>query len=310
MFQFGRRVLNVLICVSVITVRLQAADTERADIDAMKKEVEELRKRLNEKTPISSSSTSRIIENRYGPNAPVTTKSGKLTLGGLVQVWYYAPQKDNRALFDNKSTGIVDTNEAVTNTFRVRRAELTTVMDIHENVTGYVMVDFAREIGGFPGVPSNQGFKSANNVSPEFAAANGVSGSTGAISAAQKGAGSVPSILQDALVNYHGIVPHHDFTVGQYLPTFSEEDFGPNGNLDFVERSFIGNIFARELGLTVHGSWWDDDGKYGGPYCGAGSPGRVQYWISVFPGLLLLTLVFSINLVGDRLRDVLNPRLT
>ncbi|WP_269930514.1 ABC transporter permease [Aminobacter sp. HY435] len=34
-----------------------------------------------------------------------------------------------------------------------------------------------------------------------------------------------------------------------------------------------------------------------------------QYWISVYPGLLLLVLVFSINIVGDRLREVLNPRL-
>lgn len=33
------------------------------------------------------------------------------------------------------------------------------------------------------------------------------------------------------------------------------------------------------------------------------------YWMSVFPGLLLLILVFSINLVGDRLREILNPRL-
>lgn len=33
------------------------------------------------------------------------------------------------------------------------------------------------------------------------------------------------------------------------------------------------------------------------------------YWMSVFPGLLLLVLVFSINIVGDRLREVLNPRL-
>jgi len=33
------------------------------------------------------------------------------------------------------------------------------------------------------------------------------------------------------------------------------------------------------------------------------------YWISVFPGLLLLITIFSINIVGDRLRDVLNPRL-
>ncbi|MEZ0167350.1 ABC transporter permease [Microvirga sp. TS319] len=34
-----------------------------------------------------------------------------------------------------------------------------------------------------------------------------------------------------------------------------------------------------------------------------------QYWISVYPGLLLVLLVFSINIVGDRLREVLNPRL-
>ncbi|MFT7533720.1 MAG: peptide/nickel transport system permease protein [Gammaproteobacteria bacterium] len=32
-------------------------------------------------------------------------------------------------------------------------------------------------------------------------------------------------------------------------------------------------------------------------------------WISVLPGVALLITVFSINLVGDRLRDILNPRL-
>ncbi len=34
-----------------------------------------------------------------------------------------------------------------------------------------------------------------------------------------------------------------------------------------------------------------------------------RYWISVFPGVALLLTVISINLVGDHLRDVLNPRL-
>jgi peptide/nickel transport system permease protein len=34
-----------------------------------------------------------------------------------------------------------------------------------------------------------------------------------------------------------------------------------------------------------------------------------RYWISVFPGLALLFTIVSINLVGDRIRDVLNPRL-
>lgn len=35
-----------------------------------------------------------------------------------------------------------------------------------------------------------------------------------------------------------------------------------------------------------------------------------KYWISVFPGLALLVTIVSINLVGDQLRDVLNPRLS
>jgi peptide/nickel transport system permease protein len=34
-----------------------------------------------------------------------------------------------------------------------------------------------------------------------------------------------------------------------------------------------------------------------------------KYWISTFPGIALLLTIVAINLVGDRLRDVLNPRL-
>jgi peptide/nickel transport system permease protein len=34
-----------------------------------------------------------------------------------------------------------------------------------------------------------------------------------------------------------------------------------------------------------------------------------KYWISFFPGLALLLTIVSINLMGDRIRDVLNPRL-
>lgn len=33
-----------------------------------------------------------------------------------------------------------------------------------------------------------------------------------------------------------------------------------------------------------------------------------KYWISFFPGVALVLAIVSINLVGDRLRDVLNPR--
>ena len=34
-----------------------------------------------------------------------------------------------------------------------------------------------------------------------------------------------------------------------------------------------------------------------------------RYWISFFPGLALLVTIVCINLMGDQLRDVLNPRL-
>lgn len=34
-----------------------------------------------------------------------------------------------------------------------------------------------------------------------------------------------------------------------------------------------------------------------------------KYWISTFPGVVLLVTIVAINLVGDQLRDVLNPRL-
>ena len=34
-----------------------------------------------------------------------------------------------------------------------------------------------------------------------------------------------------------------------------------------------------------------------------------DYWISIFPGIALLITIGSINLMGDQLRDVLNPRL-
>lgn len=33
-----------------------------------------------------------------------------------------------------------------------------------------------------------------------------------------------------------------------------------------------------------------------------------RYWVSFFPGLALLIAIIALNLVGDQLRDVLNPR--
>jgi peptide/nickel transport system permease protein len=32
-------------------------------------------------------------------------------------------------------------------------------------------------------------------------------------------------------------------------------------------------------------------------------------WMSIFPGLAIMTAVIAINVIGDRLRDLLDPRL-
>jgi peptide/nickel transport system permease protein len=34
-----------------------------------------------------------------------------------------------------------------------------------------------------------------------------------------------------------------------------------------------------------------------------------RYWISIYPGIALIVLIVVINLVGDQIRDQLNPRL-
>ncbi|HZU77312.1 MAG TPA: ABC transporter permease [Dehalococcoidia bacterium] len=36
---------------------------------------------------------------------------------------------------------------------------------------------------------------------------------------------------------------------------------------------------------------------------------RTNYWISIAPGIAIILFVFAVNLLGDRLRDVLDPRL-
>jgi len=34
-----------------------------------------------------------------------------------------------------------------------------------------------------------------------------------------------------------------------------------------------------------------------------------RYWISIYPGIALIALIVAINLVGDQIRDQINPRL-
>jgi len=265
-----------------VTSGVRAADDkEKAEIEALKKDIEDLRKRLSATSASTKSGVERTLDNRYGPNATATTKTGKLTVGGLTQIWFYAFQKDNRGLFDKADAGasIPDTNEGQDNSsFRVRRAEIKFTMDIHENVTGVVMIDPAREATSFPTVTDNQAtsnsiFKTLNQVAPEFDSNNGPGlGSTNSISNIQTGAGAVPRLLQDAYINYHGVIPHHDFQVGQFKAWMGEEGIRSSAQLDFAERSFLGqhvDNIGRDLGITVHGTWWED---------------RFQYWAGIFDG--------------------------
>ena len=34
-----------------------------------------------------------------------------------------------------------------------------------------------------------------------------------------------------------------------------------------------------------------------------------EWWITIFPGVMLVLIALSVNLLGDWLRDALNPRL-
>jgi peptide/nickel transport system permease protein len=37
---------------------------------------------------------------------------------------------------------------------------------------------------------------------------------------------------------------------------------------------------------------------------------NVAWWLSTFPGIAILLTVLAINLLGDRVRDLLDPRMT
>lgn len=263
--------LKWLSAVAVLAAPLiaHAADVQ-SEIEQMKAELQTLRQQVNTRESTvrpSSGGVERALDSKYGPQATVTTKNGKLTIHGLVHVWYQAFQKDNNGLFAGAGPApLVDTNEGQDNNgFRIRRSELMFVMDIHENITATVLIDPTAEAGSFPLVTDNQGLhKRANNVAPEFDAANGPGlGSTGQIRSVQGGSGGVPGLLEDAFINYHGVIPHHDFTIGQFKPQLGEESIRSSAALDFVERSFVGlQNDTWDLGAAVHGTWWDDRFQY------------------------------------------------
>jgi len=265
----------VVFLLALSTARVMGGTT----VDDLRREVEDLRKRVNESkrgpaAPISDRVDS-MVAGKYGPNNAVRTKSGKLEIGGLLQIWNMNCQKDHFDVFGlrENSTGQPGTNESVDNGgYRIRRAELKFSMDIHENISSVVMMDPAAEPASFPGVPSNQGlFKSKAFYAPEYDALNGPGlGSTAEVAALRSGAGNVPTLLKEAYILYHGVVPHHDFSIGQFKPKMGEEGVRSNAYLDFGERAMVTQLNdQRDLGVEAHGAWWDD---------------RFQYWLGAFDG--------------------------
>ena len=258
-----------------------ALGTARAEsqVDDLKREVENLRREIGRREDTSLSPIGKAesaCDGKFGPNEAVTTKSGKLQIGGLVQVWYQTPQQSHQGLVRDVgganvfgNTGFVDTNDVLDNsTFRVRRTELRMTMDVQENITGYMMMDPAREANvsflPLPTFPAHN----ATLINPFFIQ-TGQGLAPGNIREGT-GSGIFPSLLQDAYINFHGVVPHHDFTIGQFKPPSGEESWRNSGQLEFVERAMVTSINnVRDIGAMVHGTWFDN---------------RFQYWIGGFNG--------------------------
>jgi len=213
-------------------------------------------------------------------------------MGGLVQVWFYTIQNDNYSVYNHE--GLVAqagadnefgfaSNEVNDNDgFAIRRAQLRFTMDIHENVRAYIMLDPASEADSFPGLPTNQSSLGTGVVNINNGFQTVIQGDDGELfievqdagavrnDAVRTGDGTANRTVHEAWIQYHGIVPHHDFRVGQMLPHLGEEGIRDDAELDFVERSMIGQTAHNyDLGLEAHGTWFDD---------------RLQYWISVFDG--------------------------
>jgi len=255
----------VLLFVAFVSQSVQAQTT----VEDLREQVAAMRRQLASQKvdPIGKVDAGTAAKYGGGVNNPVTTKAGKLNISGLLQIWNYSIENDRKDYFTTGTSRSRDNNG-----YRIRRSEIKFTMDIHENISGVIMIDPAREAASYAPLPSNQGtFKSKPFYGPEFFSNEDPGpGSTAEVANVQSGAGAVPTILQDAYINYHGVVPHHDFTIGQFKRPIGEEGTRHSGYLDFAERAMVsqdGDL--RDLGVQVHGSWWDD---------------RFQYWGGVFNG--------------------------
>jgi hypothetical protein len=255
-------------------------DVSQAAMDNLRREVEELRVAVTKKNFSPSAVQRGTAEIPMTDDRRVTTKTGKLTIGGYLQVWYCAIANDNQGVFGNPTVGgDVDNNEAQDNDgFAIRRARLKLTADVHEYIQWNTMLDFACEWGYRTHPGSGQGvFKRRLGAGSQYAQANRVETAGGnGIANAQTGDGNANRILIDSYLLFHGFCPHHEFTLGQYKPRFGLESTAPGTQLDFVERAMATEITPPydDLGVGVHGFWWGEKP----------TEARFQYWLDVVNG--------------------------
>jgi len=236
-------------------------------VETLRKEVDALRKRLNDRAFAPITRVDAITEKHYGPDVPVSTNAGKLEISGLLQIWNYSITNDSSDVFGNREGG--STSDAIDNDgYRIRRTEITFKLDIHENITAVIMIDPSREALSSAPIPSNAGLFKSRLENPSVAAGSPVALTS--VGRVQTGAGASNRMLQDAYINYHGVIPHHDVQLGQFKPHMGEEGTRSSAYLDFAERAMVTQSNdLRDLGIQVHGTYWND---------------RFQYWVSAFNG--------------------------
>jgi peptide/nickel transport system permease protein len=84
----------------------------------------------------------------------------------------------------------------------------------------------------------------------------------------------------------------------------------PNGVAPvLVEASFgIAGAILTEAGLSFLGLGLVDEPSWGQMLSEAiGSAGSFKWWMAVFPGTAIFLTVFAYNLVGEALRDAIDP---
>src|SRR5437879_5276881 len=128
----SKAVVAALLLTGFVTVS-RAVEVPTEEWERMKSQITELQAR-GSSIPVEPSAVDTALDSKYGPCANVTTRTGKLTIGGLLQVWYVNYDKDTRGLFDDPAvSGVRDTNEGHdNNTFAIRRAQLRFSADINE----------------------------------------------------------------------------------------------------------------------------------------------------------------------------------